>query len=448
MDDVCNHWRKLSITAEEEEEIGIGDSLVEEGKSLFRKGLIGKLITKRPYNINSFKSTIPKLWRVTGNLEIIDVAQDMFFFIFDNHNEIERILNLEPWTFNRSLLVLQEFEGLNFRDVDVPRHTRFWIQVHNLPDYGMTEKIGRIIGDGLGISLEVDSDSEGRCLGSFLRVRTLIDVSKPLRRGAPIRLGSDSNKIWLDFKYERVPDFCYVCGIIGHGHSECSLPSANSCVQSGIFPYGNFLKGDPPFHRRNPPSHPNSSNLSPITVGHSDSPSRVGPSTNTRTRVVGEGGLHLPNPNISDSNSSESVDSFVGVSPNLAASHNSPVNRAIMLSESQKKSPQPKTVDSSTPMHGSKGNTTISMSPSKILFKFGVSSTQRNRSLRNWKLAARSMGNSKQGASSSKSLTPVKRKFNFPTENLSGSPKRMEVNFPNSDNALSAEVATQPRRAQ
>ncbi|KAK6124264.1 hypothetical protein DH2020_042016 [Rehmannia glutinosa] len=200
MDEVVGRWRHLSLTDVEEEEIGVGDQLVDEGRSLIRKGLVGRLLTQRPYNKQSFKMAISRLWKVEGGLEIMDIGPDMFFFIFNDEREIKRVLNLEPWIYNRSLVILKEFEGLNVGDIGDLSYTRLWVQVFNLPDFGMTENIGRVIGDGLGVAIDVDSDTDGRCIGPYLRVRVLIDITKPLRRGLPldwarteIECGSSSN---------------------------------------------------------------------------------------------------------------------------------------------------------------------------------------------------------------------------------------------------------------
>ncbi|KAK6156052.1 hypothetical protein DH2020_010300 [Rehmannia glutinosa] len=245
MEEVVGKWRKLSITETEEEEIGIGDSLVEEGRKLIHRGLIGRLLTRRPYNKKQFMDTITRLWRVEGGFKITEIGLDTFFFIIEDPREVDRILNLEPWTFNRLLIILKEFEGLNVREVGELTHTRFWVQIHNLPDEGMYDKIGMVIGDGLGIALEVDADDKGRCLGHYMRVRVLMDITKPLRRGAPIRLGSNGNRVWVDFKYERIPDFCFACGIVGHGLTDCKLEGVNvGSTDTNNLPYGRWLKGE------------------------------------------------------------------------------------------------------------------------------------------------------------------------------------------------------------
>ena len=49
--------------------------------------------------------------------------------------------------------------------------------------------------------------------GDFLRVRVILDISKPLSRGRKITL-DDGSVGWVSFKYERLPNICYWCGCI------------------------------------------------------------------------------------------------------------------------------------------------------------------------------------------------------------------------------------------
>ena len=58
--------------------------------------------------------------------------------------------------------------------------------------------------------------------GDFLRVRVEIDVSKPLCRGRKIAMNADEF-IWVAFKYEKLPNFCYWCGRVSHADKECEI---------------------------------------------------------------------------------------------------------------------------------------------------------------------------------------------------------------------------------
>lgn len=53
----------------------------------------------------------------------------------------------------------------------------------------------------------------------FLRIKVLVDVTKPLLRGMILVIGQ--RKIWVKIKYERSLNFCYVCGRLGHVDMDC-----------------------------------------------------------------------------------------------------------------------------------------------------------------------------------------------------------------------------------
>lgn len=50
--------------------------------------------------------------------------------------------------------------------------------------------------------------------------KCMIDISKPLCRGRKVRLGGLS-QFWVDFMYERMPIFCYLCGMVTHDENDC-----------------------------------------------------------------------------------------------------------------------------------------------------------------------------------------------------------------------------------
>lgn len=56
--------------------------------------------------------------------------------------------------------------------------------------------------------------------GQFMHVRVTIDISKPLVHDKMVNIGS-SALVWVRFSYERLPNFCYRCGLSSHGHLDC-----------------------------------------------------------------------------------------------------------------------------------------------------------------------------------------------------------------------------------
>ncbi|KAH9786019.1 reverse transcriptase domain-containing protein [Citrus sinensis] len=80
-----------------------------------------------------------------------------------------------------------------------------------------------------------------------MRIRVSLDVRKPLKRRMKLKkIGSEW--IWIDFKYERLHVFCFICGLLGHTEKQC--PSLYDCHASTITkPYGQWMKA--PTRRNN-----------------------------------------------------------------------------------------------------------------------------------------------------------------------------------------------------
>ena len=49
----------------------------------------------------------------------------------------------------------------------------------------------------------------------YLRVRVKIDVTKKLVRGKKVMIEGGEQR-WINFRYERLPNFCYRCGLLNH----------------------------------------------------------------------------------------------------------------------------------------------------------------------------------------------------------------------------------------
>jgi hypothetical protein len=72
----------------------------------------------------------------------------------------------------------------------------------------------------------VETDEEGVGWGEHLRVKIQIDISKPLSRGRILKIQGDP--VWIAFQYERLPKFCFHCGVIRHGPSGCLTKKAST----------------------------------------------------------------------------------------------------------------------------------------------------------------------------------------------------------------------------
>ena len=85
----------------------------------------------------------------------------------------------------------------------------------------INEKIGIVLGETLGDVEEVEFANDQVAWGKHLTVKVSINTSKPLKRGKMISV-EGGGRVLAMFRYERLPDFCYVCGRLDHQELESS----------------------------------------------------------------------------------------------------------------------------------------------------------------------------------------------------------------------------------
>jgi hypothetical protein len=99
-----------------------------------------------------------------------------------------------------------------------------------------------VLGKVLGVLLEVDNaDKSKPNRKGFLRIRVLINLKNPLATGF-LHQRPPKAPAQIVYQYERLSDFCYACGRLGHLSFSC--PIVPRPPDNGI--YGPHLKASPP----------------------------------------------------------------------------------------------------------------------------------------------------------------------------------------------------------
>ena len=150
----------------------------------------------------------------------MEVGNNVWQFKFGSLCQLEWVERSGPWNFENNLLLLCRWrKGLTVANISFT-HTPFWVQVWGLPFEYMSKDAGKDIGSRLGRVLEVDKRSLQAEQAKFIRVRIELPIDKPLRRGGNIT-NTEGDRCSIIFKYERLPTFCYICGILGHYDKYC-----------------------------------------------------------------------------------------------------------------------------------------------------------------------------------------------------------------------------------
>lgn len=236
LEDVC-----AALTLDEEENYGLileGDGMDSEDD--YRYILVGKLLTEKPVKFNFMKETLAGVWRPGKGMTVSEVADKLYLFQFFHEIDMKRILEDGPWAYEQSLLVLKKLE-LHQSPFEIQlTKEEFWVQIHNLPVGYSSEKVMKAIGNYVGEFVKVDKNSFDGTWKAFQRVRVSIDITKPLMRKMKIKKAG-GNWSWIEFKYERLPTFCFTCGLLGHGERFC--PKLFEGLDSEAEkPYGPWLR--------------------------------------------------------------------------------------------------------------------------------------------------------------------------------------------------------------
>lgn len=205
-------WKEVSLSKEEEEGITVEDDELFSDE-IFRHTLVSKLWTDNSYNVRAFKQTMTQAWRHKNPIEIQDLNKNLFLFRFSSKRDAENVSRNGPWSFDRNLLILERVTGEE-RSSDLEMyHVSFWVRVYDLPLKLRSDSMAKKLVDIVGKFEEADLKDSNR-LGRSLRVKVAIDIRKPLKRGTVVRYQGRDLRVY--FKYERLPNFCFVCGRIGH----------------------------------------------------------------------------------------------------------------------------------------------------------------------------------------------------------------------------------------
>ncbi|KAL4385934.1 hypothetical protein GQ457_09G015610 [Hibiscus cannabinus] len=120
-----------------------------------------------------------------------------------------------------------------------------WIRVYKLPLRAMNRDMGLRLGGCVGTALGVDHRVEGGNMGEFLRILVQVDIRKPLRRCVLLNNGLGKQASPCPLRYERLPDFCYFRGLVGHVLSTCTVKPPTEDGKKLQLQYGSPVSTEP-----------------------------------------------------------------------------------------------------------------------------------------------------------------------------------------------------------
>lgn len=148
------------------------------------------------------------------------INSNLFSVQFNCLADWNKAIHQGPWDFKGMALIIAEYDGFKNPESVKLDKIETWCQIHKLPDMflkrkqfvkGMAERIGEV--------QEIQIVLPNGFVGKFIRVRVKIDVNKKLTRFVGFTKAGETE--FYQVKFEKLPVFCYMCGLLGHWHEEC-----------------------------------------------------------------------------------------------------------------------------------------------------------------------------------------------------------------------------------
>ena len=240
--EVSSILENMRLTTEEEETIEILDDGRKERLENCALCLIGKFLTCRPFNKRAAISTLKRAWGLEEAVQIVEVGTSLFQIKFHSEFEMNRVLKGGPWSFDNQVLMLLQWKvGMTAENVKF-ESVSLWIQIWGAPFDLMSPKVAEVVGSKLGSVVEVEKNRKTEGQSYFMRVKVIVPLTKPIRRGAFLA-DSEGKRHWVTFKYERLPLFCHYYGLLGHDLKHCAAYfGATKNEEEVRCQYGDWLK--------------------------------------------------------------------------------------------------------------------------------------------------------------------------------------------------------------
>ena len=78
------------------------------------------------------------------------MGDNILLFEFEDCLDLERVLELEPWSYDKHLVVFQRTLVAEATPLLDYSRSSFWIQIHNMPNHLLTPETGESMGRMLG----------------------------------------------------------------------------------------------------------------------------------------------------------------------------------------------------------------------------------------------------------------------------------------------------------
>ncbi|XP_074323067.1 uncharacterized protein LOC141660010 [Apium graveolens] len=188
--------------------------------------LVGKFLTEKNINFIAMQNVMTSLWRPKEGMEVHDLGNFRYSFIFYHMMDLHKVLEGGMWMFEQSMLIYHRLLDNEDPYMVQLQEAGMWVQIYDIPKGFISETVLKSVGDSFGCYLKSNPVNFNNIWKDHVRIRVTMNVAKSIKRR--MKLKRDSNNWnWINFKYERLSSFCFIYGIIGHSERDYGVVYAN-----------------------------------------------------------------------------------------------------------------------------------------------------------------------------------------------------------------------------
>ncbi|XBI91979.1 hypothetical protein VPH35_029165 [Triticum aestivum] len=202
----------------EEDELDnlVWEEEVEEPEEKPKWLALARVLTKKSFSQGALIEDMKATW---NSREVVwhRINPNLFSIQFNCLADWNKAIHQGPWDFKEKALMIAEYDG--FKNPETVKLDRIetWCQIHMVTDMVLKrEQFVKNMAARVGEVTDLQIVLPNGFVGEFIRARVKLDVNKKLTRFVGFTKARETK--FYQVKFEKLPVFCYMCGLLGHWH--------------------------------------------------------------------------------------------------------------------------------------------------------------------------------------------------------------------------------------
>jgi hypothetical protein len=220
----------METATEKEKKILVWNISKNKPISRIRLMAVGVYLSIMAITSKTLLDGMKRIWQIRGHIDTMQLPDRRFVIEFSELGDFEHVVKGGPWNFRNDVVLIEELkEGIDaesFTFSTIP----IWVQFQKIPFYLLSQQLVKDLGNEVGELVTFDKYARGDICDKILRARVRIPIDQALQRWVTFRDEYEQQNVTTCLAYERLPNFCCSCGIIGHLVTECRAPDKEKMV--------------------------------------------------------------------------------------------------------------------------------------------------------------------------------------------------------------------------